>query len=131
MSMEMSADERKAPPAGMHFAPGSERPPLKTLVIEASQALARLDAGRLEELALSCEALIGDMAPADSETLDDLARQANEAETGMAVFARILEATRANLNVMQRLRELRASRLEYGELPGGGWVRTESGHGDN
>ena len=62
---------------------------------------------------------------------DDLARQANEAETGMAVFARILEATRANLNVMQRLRELRASRLEYGELPGGGWVRTESGHGDN
>ena len=33
----------------------------------------------------------------------------------MAVFARVLEATRANLNVMNRLRELRAGRLEYSE----------------
>ena len=33
----------------------------------------------------------------------------------MAVFARVLEATRANLKVMNRLRELRAGRLEYGE----------------
>ncbi len=31
----------------------------------------------------------------------------------MAVFARVLEATRANLDVMNRLRELRAGRLEY------------------
>jgi hypothetical protein len=33
----------------------------------------------------------------------------------MAVFARVMEATRANLYVMKRLRELRAGRLEYGE----------------
>jgi hypothetical protein len=49
----------------------------------------------------------------------------------MAVFARVLEATRANLNVMNRLRELRAGRLEYGERQMRGWTRTESGHGDN
>ncbi len=38
----------------------------------------------------------------------------------MAVFARVLEATRANLNVMNRLRELRAGRLEYSEAAGAG-----------
>ena len=31
----------------------------------------------------------------------------------MAAFARVLEATRANLNVMKRLRDLRTGRLEY------------------
>jgi hypothetical protein len=51
----------------------------------------------------------------------------------MAVFARVLEATRANLNVMNRLRELRAGRLEYGEAAGRSpeWRPTESGHGNN
>ena len=51
----------------------------------------------------------------------------------MAVFARVLEATRANLNVMNRLRELREGRLEYGEARQAqrGWRRTESGHGNN
>ena len=49
----------------------------------------------------------------------------------MAVFARVLEATRANLNVMNRLRELRSGRLEYREPPAQGWAGTESGHGDN
>ena len=33
----------------------------------------------------------------------------------MAVLGRVLEATRANLNVMNRLRELRTGRLEYSE----------------
>jgi hypothetical protein len=49
----------------------------------------------------------------------------------MAIFARVIEATRANLNVMQRLRDLRTGRLEYGELPMQGWMRRENGHGDN
>jgi hypothetical protein len=56
----------------------------------------------------------------------------------MAVFARVLEATRANLNVMNRLRELRTGRLEYreGRMETGAsqaseWRRTGSGHGDN
>jgi hypothetical protein len=39
---------------------------LKELVVEASRALARLDADRLEELALSCQALNRDLAQADA-----------------------------------------------------------------
>ena len=113
------------------------RPMLKDLVIEASRALARLDAERLEELALSCQALNRDLAHADAEARAALAREAKEAAGDMAVFARVLEATRANLNVMNRLRELRAGRLEYreGRLHTASrkqqWRRTESGHGDN
>ncbi|MGA2671921.1 MAG: hypothetical protein ABSE99_01725 [Terracidiphilus sp.] len=113
--------------------PGERRahPELKKLVAEASRALARLDADRLEELALSCQALNRDLAPGQRRDSAELARQAREAQGDMAVFARVLEATRANLHVMSRLRELRAGRLEYGEGQARGWTRTESGHGDN
>lgn len=104
---------------------------LKELVVEASQSLARLDADRLEELALSCQALIRDLPPASVRERAALASQAREAAGEMAVFARVLEATRANLNVMNRLRELRAGRLEYREPLAQGWARTESGNGDN
>lgn len=127
-----------------------ERPKMKELVVEASRALARLDAERLEELALCCQALNRDLVqselahgdadarphpPADRTAL---AMECKEAEGDMAVFARVLEVTRANLNVMNRLRELRAGRLEYLEgpseyrgPPAPGWRGTESGHGDN
>ncbi|HEY1160633.1 MAG TPA: hypothetical protein VGE83_08385 [Terracidiphilus sp.] len=108
-----------------------EHPGLKELVVEASRALARLDAGRLEELALSCQALTRDLARANGVERALVARQARESVGDMAVFARVLEATRANLKVMSRLRELRAGRLEYGEPQARGWARTESGHGDN
>lgn len=119
------------------------RPKLKELVVEASRALARLDADRLEELALSCQALNrdlvqGDPAQQDGDASAALAIECKEAEGDMAVFARVLEATRANLNVMNRLRELRAGRLEYraGHLEYGKsqiqqWRQTESGHGNN
>jgi hypothetical protein len=103
-------------------------PELKALVEEASQALARLDAGRLEELALSCQALNRDLAPANREAL---ACQAREAAGEMATFARVLEATRANLNVMNRLRELRAVRLEYGERQALRPLETGSANGVN
>ena len=106
-------------------------PALKELVAEASQALARLDADRLEELALSCQILNRDLAPRDAGNRAELACQAREATGDMAVFARVLEATRANLNVMSRLRELRAGRLEYGGSQGRMWTRMENGHGDN
>jgi len=90
-------------------------PALKELVCEASHALARLDTTRLEELALCCHTLNRELVPANSATRADYARQAREAAEEMAVFARVMEATRANLYVMKRLRELRAGRLEYGE----------------
>jgi len=109
-------------------------PVLKELVAEASRSLARLDAERLEELALSCQQLNRGLAVEDFEWRSRLAHQSREAAGEMAVFARVLEVSRANLNVMNRLRELRRGRLEYGGLPGTadpGWVRTESGYGDN
>lgn len=111
-------------------------PKLKDLVVEASRSLARLDADRLEELARSCQALNSDLALCDRSHWDGKARatlayEAREAVQDMAVFARVLEATRANLNVMNRLRELRGGQLEYGERQMQQWVRTENGHGDN
>ncbi len=106
-------------------------PELKELVVEASRALARLDATRLEELALSCQALTRARNPEDASDRKFLARQAREAKADMAVFARVLEATRANLSVMKRLRELRAGQLEYTERQARGGVGAEGGHGDD
>jgi hypothetical protein len=108
-----------------------ERLELRKLVKEASRALARLDADRLEELALSCQVLNRELEPARTPQRAELARQAQDAAGEMAVFSRVLEATRANLDVMNRLRELRAGRLEYGEPQARGWAGTESGHGDH
>lgn len=112
---------------------------LKDLVIEASQALARLDTARLEELALSCQALNRDLSERDLARMDGNARQelvlgAREAVGDMAVFARVLEITRDNLNVMNRLREFRvgwskyrAEQLEYGGPQVQEWRRTGGG----
>jgi len=60
---------------------------LKELVVEASRALARLDAGRLEELALSCQALNRELTPANREEREALIRQSREAAGDMATFS--------------------------------------------
>lgn len=88
-------------------------PELKQIVAEASHALAYLNAERLEELAGCCQALNRDL-PLRGE----LARQALEAKAEMAVFEHVLEATRANLKVMRRLRELHQGVAEYGGASG-------------
>jgi hypothetical protein len=107
------------------------QPVLRELVVEASRALACLDASRLEELALSCRELTRGLALEHVAPRSELIGQAREAAGDMAVFARVLEATRANLSVMNRLRELHSRRLEYKELPDRVCVHTKSGHGDN
>ena len=108
-----------------------EIPQLKELVVEAARALARLDADRLEELALSCASLNRELPPLSREHRLELVRQSREADGDMATFARVLEATRANLNVMNRLRELRSGQLEYSDKNALGAGMRESGHGDN
>jgi hypothetical protein len=115
-----------------------QHPELKELAVQASQALSRLDADVLEQLALSCGELSRklhlDLIPVDIGVRADLARQAGDAARDMAVFARVLEATRANLNVLKRLRELRAGRLEYREVSaaaGREWAITGGAHGDH
>ncbi len=91
-------------------------PELRELVREASRALSLLDAERLEELALCSRALNRDIEFRDDAGRVEMARQARESREDMAVFGRLLEATRANLAVMARIRALRRGRqLEYGE----------------
>lgn len=106
-------------------------PELKQVVAEASRALARLDVARLEELAMSCQALNRDWEQADAGERERFARQAGSAAADMAVLARVLDATRANAQVMHRLRELRAGGLEYSERQARGGARTERGHGNH
>ena len=116
---------------------GRLNPELREVVVAASLALARLDADRLEELALSCRALNWDLAAVTGDGRAELARQARESAGEMAVLGRVLEATRANLNVTRRLRELREGPLEYGgrtapRLAGPGyWGLTGNGHGNH
>ncbi len=108
-----------------------DRPKLKQLVVEASRALAQLDGSRLEELALSCQALNRDLAAAGEQQREAMAREAREAAGEMAAFARVLDVTRSNLSVMNRLRQLRSGRLEYSERQALGWTPKGSEHGDN
>jgi hypothetical protein len=120
-----------------------DRPSLKLLAADASQALARLDVGRLEELALVCASLnrdrVGkvsretcqDQGPADPEGCGPLAVQARQAAGEMAILARVLEVTRGNLGLMSRLRAMREGRLEYSEAQALGWGGAEGRHGDN
>ena len=102
------------------------RPELKELVSEAVQSLAKLDAARLEELALSCRALNRDLSPAAQQII---ATQSRAAKHEMAALARVLQATGANRAVLSRLHKLRASQMEYGVAPPSLRIETEDVHG--
>jgi len=56
----------------------------------------------------------------------ELVRQARDASHDMAIFGRVLEATRANLDVMRRLRERRGGPMEYGSAASGQWFESEA-----
>jgi len=105
------------------------QPELKNMLIEASHALAHLDADRLEEMALSCAALVRDGDQVRCDAKNQCESGCDESMQEMAIFARVLEATRANLKVMRCLREVRSAQLEY-DLAGAG-IRAsgESEHG--
>jgi hypothetical protein len=109
-------------------------PRLRELVLEASRALAMLDAQRLEELALSCQALNRDLEAADPSRRAEIARQSSEAQSDLGVFARVLQATQSNLAVVNRIRALRSGRLlTYTELEARSPRKAppELSHGDN
>lgn len=111
----------------MQTATGRANWNLKDMVKEASSALAKLDADRLEELALSCRELNRELEIAGDVRWSQVSGESREAATEMAVFARVLEATRANRNVMNRLRHISRERLEYDERQ----ARLGSRHGDD
>jgi hypothetical protein len=91
----------------------NSRPELKEMVLEASRALAHLDAERLEELVVSCDALNREQIHADAESRVRWAREARGSRQEMALLASVLEATQANLRVLRQLSAIRSSRLEY------------------
>jgi hypothetical protein len=105
------------------------RPALKALVAEATQALALLDAERLEELARSCEALNRELAEAGPKERAAMARDAADAAKGMAVFSRVMDVTRSNGRVLRRLIELRAGQTEYSPFADAPVKMLESGDG--
>jgi hypothetical protein len=101
------------------------------MLVDALHALEHLDAIRLEEMAISCAALVcdrkrsqGDSGPHPQASLD----VGNEE---MAIFARVLAATRANLKVLSRLREIRATQMGYGQARGDCLSTAESDDGFN
>jgi LmbE family N-acetylglucosaminyl deacetylase len=68
---------------------------------EASLALARLDADRLEELAAACRVLNRDLPYIDTETRDLV--QLEDCLKALKVLGRIVEKTRYNLEVVRRV----------------------------
>jgi hypothetical protein len=101
---------------------------VKQIIQEASRSLALLDADRLEELALSCQAL--NRRPI-GEDFRAQARAGSEARRDLAVLGRVLEATRANIGVMRRLRTSRESRLEYSPEEGPALLQAETSNGNH
>ncbi len=110
----------------------ASQPGLKRVLAEASLALAHLDAERLEEMALSCAALVRDAGRKRGDARNQCGSGLGKAMQEIAIFARVLEATRANLEVMHRLRPVPAARLEYGpETRSCVNAAEESEHGDH
>ena len=99
------------------------------LIAEAWLALARLDASRLQELALACQAFQCGLSAKSAEERTAAVEEIRAAAGEMAILGRVLEATRGNLRVMERLRELAAERIEYTEAQARGWAaEARDGH---
>jgi hypothetical protein len=103
---------------------GGKNRELKSLLLEASQALARLDARRLEEIALLCTALIREDSQCGLSALNS-----PEIRKELTVFGCVVEATKANLGVLRSLRDRENLDLDY-SLPA---LRSTSevAHGDH
>jgi len=97
------------------------------LVVEAVNALARMDAGRLEELVRTCRAL--DPADAAKDRSGHRGLEVQKLRREMAVLARVLEATRSNAGVLRRLRAFGSPEIEYKCKPEDGWFVARSGNG--
>lgn len=103
----------------------------KDTLVDASRALALLDADRLEEMALSCAALMREQQGAHLHTNRQGEPGFDDAGQEMAIFARVIEATSVNLHVMRRLRAARTHQLEYGQGSGSCRVSGEGENGDH
>jgi hypothetical protein len=111
-------------------------PALRSIVVEATEALARLDADRLEELVLNCQKLNREFSPhpdvfnlvSNSSILAeglppgqshlDLRLSLSDSPD-MAVYSRLLSLTRENLAVLTRVRIQKDAQLEYSDREAG------------
>ena len=127
----------------------SLHPALRAIVIEATEALARLDADRLEELVLNCQKLKREISPHpevfNASTASSLLAQGiNPAQPHlhlhsscdnpleMAAFSRLLSLTRENLSVLTRVRIQQDAQLEYSDREAGiHWSTLEVKDGNN
>lgn len=112
-------------------AQGIEQIGWKQIAVEASRALANLNADRLDELAQSCQALNRDLPLALQNNRDAVLREAKQAFAAVATFALVLDATHANLQVLYRLREVQAGSHDYGAGQTRPWGSQECVHGHN
>ena len=104
---------------------GGRNDDLKALLVEASLALAGLEVAKLEELALSCIGLLREMGGESGQmTLDPSAIRRE-----LSIFGRSVEATRANRDVLGKLRNRETPGLDYGLSPVSGTLGV--GHGDH
>ncbi len=104
---------------------------LKDLVREASRSLAKLDADRLSELKSLLQEFSLALRDVGVEGRARLIVQARDASEEMKTFARIIEATRDNLQLLYRLHDLTDENLEYNALLTIAGVSRGSSNGDN
>ncbi len=101
------------------------------MLVDALHALEHLDAIRLEEMAISCAALVCDRKRAQGDSGPHPQTSLDGGNEEMAIFVRVLAATGANLKVLSKLREIRATQLEYGQARGHCLSAAESDDGFN
>ena len=101
----------------------------QSFLAETSRALARLDADRLEAMALKCKTLRRGCPSVDS-VCEALAVNPRQAAQEMAVLAAVIEATRGNRNVLRRVSKARLA-IDYGYGPGGQWKAMGMRHGND
>jgi len=104
---------------------------IEEIVLEASKALTNWDADRLEELALSCEALNSDLMLLTPAGRAALAVEAQRAHRHLAVLKRSVHFTHENLKILKNLTAAHDEQLEYSPGPLGDWAARECEHGDN
>jgi hypothetical protein len=112
------------------MAPSAGYSELRRMLVEASQALARLDADRLEEMAHYCEALVSNI---DLPAEQGCASRFSSGEAGRALFRfkRVLNATGANRTILRSLCGGTSAPLEYRPLAAGAGSTVEGPHGDH
>lgn len=103
----------------------------KIILADASHALTQLDAARLEEMAISCAALVRDRQEVHCDPHWRPKTVPCVTEPEIAIFTRVLEATRANLQVLHRVCARRTTQLEYGQARGLSESLVENDHGDD